>query len=72
MEYLACPSCGSTYFLSSRHADRIVFHLGIDNLPIVVDQPTETTRTPDIDVSQLFCGACSCSGKIDQLLAAHI
>lgn len=72
MEYLACPSCGSTYFLSSRNAGKIVFHVGVDNRPVMIDQQQNPECNSNIDVSQIFCGACSWFGKIEQLLASHI
>ncbi len=72
MEYLACPSCSSTYFLSSRKVGKIVFHVGVNNQPIVVNQSQDTGIHMDINISQIFCGACSWSGKIDQLLPSHM
>jgi hypothetical protein len=72
MEYLACPSCGSTYFMSSRKVDKLVFHVSFNHQPIVVKQPQDIGIEPDINVSQICCGACSWTGKVNQLLTSHM
>ncbi len=72
MEYLACPSCGSIYIVSARSGGKSVFHVNEQREPVAIEHRAQRTTTLDVDFSQIFCGACSWSGKIDQLVPSHM
>lgn len=67
MEYQACPLCGSTYFLSTRRGDGVVFQVNEEQQLLTRRQPNDGGEG-DIDTAHIFCGGCSWTGHIDQLV----
>lgn len=72
MEYMACPSCGSIYFQSTRMRGKIVFHVNDKNEPVVMKQHVYGAAETKIDTSQIYCGACSWHGNIHQVMQSHM
>lgn len=67
MEYRICPSCGSTYFISSRSGEKIVFHVSDSRELITVPGQTFDEVYLTIDPLRFYCGACSWGGGMVDL-----
>lgn len=70
MEWLACPKCGSEWFVSTRIGDRIVFQVDEACRPIIADPDGATEATP-IDPEHICCGACSWQGAVAELVESR-
>lgn len=69
---LACPACGSRYFLSSRSAARIIFHvLGTGERKIFIIKDSKH-GDEFINREDIYCGSCSWHGHIETLQEALI
>lgn len=68
MENLACPRCGSLYFLSSRTANRYVFQVDSQWQPWLVNAERSIERQSAPIVQLLCCGACSWQGQLQELV----
>lgn len=69
---LACPACGSRYFLSSRSAPKIIFHvLGTVERKIFILRGSKY-GDETIDREDICCGSCSWHGHIEKLQEALI
>ena len=64
---LSCPACGSRYFLSSRSAAQIIFHvLGTAERKIVIIRESEYDDET-IDRKEICCGSCGWHGSVEKL-----
>jgi len=71
MELLACPQCGSTWFVSSRSGDRIVFQMDEKRQPVIAEPESVTPQAVPIDPAHIFCGACSWQGPVADLVESR-
>lgn len=71
VEYKICPSCGSSYLVSARNADKVVFHVDeVGQLSLVSDHNLQSAES-DIDPYRIYCGVCSWSGALADLAISH-
>jgi len=71
MELLACPKCGSQWFVSSRTGDRIVFQVDEKHHPIIAESHGVSPQAVPIDPARIFCGACSWQGPVTDLVESR-
>ena len=66
-ERFSCPRCGSLYMTSSKHSSRCVFQVK-SILPPEVILLQESLEGEIIEPLHVYCGACSWSGGIEELV----
>jgi hypothetical protein len=73
MELLACPQCGSEWFVSSRTGERIVLQMDTDRHPLIA-RPAQQPRSAaaSIDPQHLYCGACTWQGSAEHLVESRM
>ena len=59
MERLACPKCGSEWFVSTRSGERIVFQMDADQQPVLAEAQTPSATAAPINPNHIYCGACT-------------
>lgn len=67
MERLACPRCGSVYFLSSRAPDRFVFQVDSGRQVWLAGAHRQAAASIGISTQGICCGACSWQGQLEDL-----
>jgi len=72
LELLACPKCGSEWFVSSRIGERIVFQIDTDRHPLIARPEQLAKDATLIDPDHLYCGACTWNGSAGQLVESHM
>ena len=72
MELLACPRCGSEWFVSSRSGARIVFQVDEQQQPVVAETSEPATGAEPINPQHICCGACTWQGAINELVESHM
>ena len=70
MELLACPKCGSEWFVSTRSGDRVVFQMDADLQPVLAEAPS-AAATP-INPNHICCGACTWQGPASELVESRM
>ncbi|MBM9615376.1 hypothetical protein JWJ90_13915 [Desulfobulbus rhabdoformis] len=71
MELLACPQCGSQWFVSSRSGERTVFQMDGQHQPVIAQPESISEDTVPINPDQIFCGACSWKGPENDLVESR-
>jgi len=71
MGQLICPSCGSEYFLTSKTGPKTIFNVTAERAVHIIHSPTESVHKRDIDRHEMYCGACSWHGTLDELVESH-
>jgi transposase-like protein len=71
MAQYICPSCGSTYFLTSKAGLRTIFQVVHERTVQCVQSGTGVLSDEDIDIHTLYCGACSWQGSLDEVVESH-
>lgn len=56
-ELMACPRCGSEWFVSSRIGKRLAFQMDEQLQPVIIKSVQQVEREA-INLRQIFCGAC--------------
>jgi hypothetical protein len=72
MELLACPKCGSEWFVSSRTGKRIVFQMNTDRHPVIARPEQQPPGAVPIDPDHLCCGACTWKGSAGDLMESRM
>ena len=72
MNMLACPQCGSEFFVSTRSGEPTVFQMNVAHQPVVVFPEKQPKDTVSLNPQMLYCGACTWKGKTDALVASHM
>jgi len=66
-QYMLCPKCGfHRYFVKNSEGKQIYFHVGFDKKPFPTKQ--SNADLTGLDFSEIFCTACSWSGKPERLI----
>jgi len=71
MELLACPQCGSEWFVSSRTGDRTVFQMDEERHPVIAGPEGVSPQAAPPNPEHIFCGACSWQGPAADLVASR-
>nr|WP_320010387.1 hypothetical protein [uncultured Desulfobulbus sp.] len=71
MELLACPQCGSQWFLSSRSGERTVFQMDAAHQALIAQEETLSPDAVPINNEHIFCGACTWNGPVTDLVESH-
>jgi hypothetical protein len=72
MERLACPQCGSEWFVSSRIRERIVFQMDAHHHPILVQPELLPKEAVPINPDHIYCGACTWQGPAAHLVESRM
>lgn len=72
LELLACPQCGSKWFVSSRSGERIVFQIDTDRLPLTARSKQQPKDTVPLNPDRICCGACTWQGAIGRLVESRM
>lgn len=72
MELLACPRCGSAWFLSSRSSERIVFQVDEEQQPVLAEDQSPVVDAAPINPGHICCGACTWQGAISALVESRM
>jgi uncharacterized protein YbaR (Trm112 family) len=72
MELLACPKCGSEWFVSSRTDERIVFQMDTGRHPVIARPEQQAKDANLIDPDHLYCGACTWKGSAEHLVESRM
>jgi len=62
MELMACPRCGSEWFVSSRRGNGQAFQMDGQLQPVFIKLIHRSEGCATIDLQQIFCGACTWQG----------
>ena len=68
MDLLACPRCGSQWFVSTRSGERIVFQVAEERQPVLAEEHTPAAEAEPINPQHICCGACTWQGAISELV----
>ena len=68
MAQFICPSCGSKYFLTSKTGQKIVFQIAYERTVQFMQLVTGDFNDEDIDEQNIYCGACSWHGRLDEVV----
>ncbi|MGD9946931.1 MAG: hypothetical protein AB7U29_00470 [Desulfobulbus sp.] len=71
MELLACPKCGSEWFVSTRTGDRIAFQMDDAYQPVIADPEGFSAQAAPIAQEHIYCGACSWQGPVTDLVESR-
>ncbi|MDD2465632.1 MAG: hypothetical protein PHI97_16665 [Desulfobulbus sp.] len=71
MDLLACPQCGSEWFVSTRTGDRIAFHMDAKYQPVIADPEGISAQAAPIEPEHVYCGACSWQGPVIELVESR-
>ena len=72
MELLACPKCGSEWFVSTRSGERRVFQMDGDQQPVLAEAQTPSANAAPINPNHIFCGACTWQGAGLELVESRM
>ena len=72
MELLACPKCGSEWFVSTRSGERMVFQLDENLQPVLAEAQAPSATTAPINPIHIFCGACTWQGPTSELVESRM
>jgi ribosomal protein S27AE len=72
MELLACPRCGSEWFVSARTGDRLVFQMDAARNPVMKEAVASTASIAGMDPERLCCGACTWQGSTRELVESRM
>lgn len=72
MELLACPRCGSEWFVSARTEERVVFQMDAARNPVVKGTVASTVAVAGMDPEHIFCGACTWQGPTRELVESRM
>ena len=72
MELLACPRCGSEWFVSSRSSGRIVFQVDEERQPVLAEDQSPVADAAPINQEHICCGACTWQGAISELVESRM
>ncbi len=72
MELLACPKCGSEWFVSSKTGERIVFQMDTGRHPLIARPDQQVKDANLIDPDHLYCGACTWKGPAEHLVESRM
>lgn len=70
MAQYICPSCGSTYFLTSKAGPRTILQV-VHERTVQCVQSASGALCEDVDIHTLYCGACSWQGSLDEVVESH-
>lgn len=68
MAHFICPGCGSEFFLTNRTGRKTVFKVAAERVLQLIQPATEDLKLSKIDIHNIFCGACSWHGSLDELV----
>ncbi|MGE4558874.1 MAG: hypothetical protein AB7E77_01615 [Desulfobulbus sp.] len=71
MDLLACPRCGSEWFVSTRTGDRIAFRMDTERCPVIREPDNIPKEAAPINPEQIFCGACTWQGAVAALVESR-
>jgi C4-type Zn-finger protein len=72
-ERLACPSCGSEFFLSTKTSEvRVAFHVSVERTPMSVEACAVFEDSGKINLENFHCGACSWRGAVGSLVESRM
>lgn len=71
MAQFICPSCGSTYFMTSKTGPKDIFKVVSERRLECVQLDSGAVGAEDIDTQNICCGACSWQGSVDELVESH-
>jgi hypothetical protein len=71
-ELLACPQCGSEWFVSSRSGERIIFQIDTDRLPLTTRSKQQPKDTVPLNPDRICCGACTWQDTISRLVESRM
>lgn len=71
MAQFICPSCGSKYFMTSKTGRKIIFQVACGRTMEFVQMTTEEISDVLIDTYNIYCGACSWQGSLDEVVESH-
>lgn len=72
MAHFICPSCGSEYFLTSKASPKTIFKVASERVVEFIQSSTRSFGDEDSDLHNIFCGACSWHGNLDELVESHV
>ena len=72
MELLACPTCGSEWFVSTRNGERMVFQMDADQQPVLAEAQAPSATAAQINPNHIFCGACTWQGPAAELVESRM
>ncbi len=72
MERLACPKCGSEWFVSTRSGERIVLQMDAERQPVLAEAQTPSVTAVPINPNHIFCGACTWQGPALELVESRM
>ena len=72
MELLACPKCGSEWFVSTRSGERMVFQMDAERQPVLAEAQTPSATAAPINPNHIFCGACTRQGPASELVESRM
>jgi len=73
IEKLACPFCGSEFFLSSKEGNlRLVFHVTTERVPIIIEASRKIIDAERVNLQDFCCGACSWRGSVGLLVESRM
>ena len=71
MAQYICPSCGSKYFMTSRTGEKTVFQVSAGCTVEVVQQGADASDDAVLDMTKIYCGACSWQGSLDEVVESE-
>lgn len=71
-DLLACPQCGSAWFVSSRTGERLVFQMDDRRRPILIKTDALPKEAAAIDPEHICCGACTWQGPATLLVESRM
>lgn len=71
MAQFICPSCGSKYFLSSKTGPKMIFQVTAERTVQFIQLATGAISDLVIDTHNVYCGACSWQGSLDEVVESH-
>lgn len=72
MDLLACPCCGSEWFVASRSSTRIVFQMDAERQPVLAEGQTPSATAAPINPNHICCGACTWQGPVSALVESRM
>ena len=71
MDMLACPQCGSEWFVSTRTGERIVFKMDENRRPVIAEPEPLSDAAVPTNQEHIYCGACSWQGASSELVESR-
>ena len=72
MAQFICPSCGSKYFRTPKTGPKIIFQIVYERTVQIIQSATGAFSDVVIDTHNIYCGACSWQGSLDEVVESYI